>query len=135
MEPASEASTATRTAALWIAAVFILGLALGGVAGYWYAHRATPQLSDEARRHQKTVQLTNVLALTPDQQSQIEVIFSDTQGQFQATRKNADQQIEVWRQKGRDRIRAVLTPEQLPKFEDFLRKLDEDRKNRPPPSR
>jgi Spy/CpxP family protein refolding chaperone len=135
MEPTAETKTATRTAALWIGAVFILGLALGVVAGYWYAHRPAPQLSDEARRHQKVVQLTNVLALTPDQQSQIEVIFSDTQSQFQAARKNADQQIEAGRQKGRDRIRAVLTPEQLPKFEDFLRKLDEDRKNRPPPGR
>ena len=33
--------------------------------------------------------------------------------------------------KARDRIRAVLTPEQLPKFEEFLRKMDEERKNHP----
>ncbi len=32
------------------------------------------------------------------------------------------------RQKGRDEIRATLTPEQKPKFEEFLRKLDEARK-------
>jgi Spy/CpxP family protein refolding chaperone len=40
------------------------------------------------------------------------------------------------RQKGRDQIRAILTPEQKPKFEEFLRRLDEERKrNAPPPPR
>jgi len=37
-------------------------------------------------------------------------------------------QIAELRQKGRDEIRATLTPEQKPKFEEFLRKLDEARK-------
>ena len=39
-----------------------------------------------------------------------------------------DAQIGLLRQKGRDEIRAILTPEQKPKFEEFLRKLDEERK-------
>ena len=38
-------------------------------------------------------------------------------------------QIEQVRQKGRDQIRAILTPEQKPKFEDFLRELDQKRKH------
>ena len=40
------------------------------------------------------------------------------------------------RQKGRDQIRAFLTPEQKPKFEEFLKRMDEERKqNMPPPPR
>lgn len=137
--PASEAATATRKAALWIAAVFILGAALGGVSGYLLAHRGSASqqstLSDDARRHQRVADLTKVLGLTPDQQTQVDAIFSDTQGLFQSAHKQADQQIEATRQKGRDRIRALLTPEQTPKFEEFLRKIDADRKNRPPAPR
>jgi Spy/CpxP family protein refolding chaperone len=129
-------ASATRKAVLWIVAVFILGAALGGVSGYVFAHRtvsaAPPQLSDEAKRHQKVAVLTTTLGLTTDQQTQIDAIFSDTSRQFQAVHKESDAQIEVLRQKARDRIRALLTPEQLPKFEAFLRKMDEDRKNHPP---
>jgi len=129
------ASSATRKAALWIAAVFILGTALGGTSGYLFGHRvsaAAPQLSDEAKRHQKVAALTDLLALSPEQQTQIDAIFADTQGQFQAVHKQSDAQMEVIRQAGRDKIRALLTAGQLPKFEEFLRKLDADRRNRQP---
>ncbi len=34
------------------------------------------------------------------------------------------------REDARNRIRAILTPEQLPKYEEFNRKLDEERKRR-----
>jgi Spy/CpxP family protein refolding chaperone len=129
-------AAASRKAALWIAAVFLLGAALGGVSGYVFGHRvsaAPPQLSDEAKRHQKVAQLTALLTLTPEQQDRLDAIFIDTNTQFQAVHKESDAQIDAVRQKARERIRAVLTPEQLPKFEDFLRKLDTDRKNHPPP--
>jgi Spy/CpxP family protein refolding chaperone len=44
--------------------------------------------------------------------------------------------MEQARQKGRDQIRAILTPEQKPKFEEFLKRMDEERKrNAPPPPR
>ncbi len=39
-------------------------------------------------------------------------------------------QSEQVRKQGREQIRAILTPEQRPKFEEFLRKLDEERKKR-----
>jgi Spy/CpxP family protein refolding chaperone len=128
--------SASRKAALWIAAVFILGAALGGLSGYLFGHRAAAApgpVSEEVKRHQKVAQLTELLALTTEQQSRIDAIFSDTSAQFQEVHKQSDAQLEVVRQKARDRVRAVLTPQQLPKFEDFLRKMDADRKNHPPP--
>jgi Spy/CpxP family protein refolding chaperone len=39
-------------------------------------------------------------------------------------------QMDAIRKEGRDQIRAILTPEQLPKFEEKLRQMDEDRKKR-----
>jgi Spy/CpxP family protein refolding chaperone len=40
----------------------------------------------------------------------------------------ADAQRDALRQQGRTRIRAILTPEQKPKFEEFMHNLDEERK-------
>jgi periplasmic protein CpxP/Spy len=127
------AASATRKAVMWIAAVFVLAAALGSVSGYMYGHRAPgPPLSEDAKRQQKVVTLTKELQLTPEQQTQVDAIFRDTQGKFQAIRKESDAQIEAARQAGRERLRSMLTPEQKPKFEEFLRRLDEDRKNRLP---
>jgi|SRR5277367_5644317 len=129
--------SASRKAAMWIVAVFILGAALGVAGGYLFGVRvaAAPPapMSDEAKRHQKVAELTRVLDLTAEQQTQIDAIFLDTAGKFKDVRKQADAQIETFRQAGRERVRAVLTPEQLPKFEEFLRKLDENRRKNPPP--
>src|SRR5271155_1261114 len=92
-------ASATRKAVLWIVAVFLLGIALGSVSGYVFAHRvsAAPPapLTDEAKRHQKVAMLTSELALTSDQQTQIDAILSDTYGQFRAVHKQSDAQLEV----------------------------------------
>jgi Spy/CpxP family protein refolding chaperone len=68
------------------------------------------------------------LNLVPDQQKQIEAILASVQTQYKAIRQSTEPQINEARQKGREQIRAVLTPEQKPKFEEFLRRLDEERK-------
>ncbi len=73
-------------------------------------------------------QLTKDLGLTPDQAKQLDAILIEWHGRLKAIHEQADVQIAELRQKGRDEIRATLTPEQKPKFEEFLRKLDEARK-------
>ena len=50
------------------------------------------------------------------------------QVEFKTIRKQVDPQIEDARQRGRNQIRAVLTPDQKPQFEEFLKHLDEERK-------
>ncbi len=39
-------------------------------------------------------------------------------------------EFEQIREQGHDQIRQALTPEQRPKFEDFLRRVTEDRRRR-----
>lgn len=126
------ASSVKQRAALWVGVVFLLGAALGGMLGYEFAHRSyaasTAQLSDAAKRQQKVAELTQELSLTNAQKQELDAILTEMQGEFKAIRKQTDPQIEVARQKGRERIRAILTPDQKPKFEDFLRRLDEERR-------
>jgi flagellar basal body-associated protein FliL len=126
-------NSAARKAALWVGLVFVLGLALGGVAGYLFAHQkytvtSAAPTNDAARRAQKVQELTKLANLTPDQNQRVDAIISEVQGQIKTIRKTSDPQIDEVRHKGRERIRAILTSEQKPKFEEFIRKLDEERK-------
>lgn len=133
-------TTATQKAALWVGIVFLLGAALGGMLGYVFAHRSyasapapvPPVLSDAEHRAQKVQKLTQELNLNADQQKQIDAIIGDAQDQYKAIHKSIEPQLDDARQKGRDRIRAVLTPDQLPKFEVFLKKIDDERKKNAP---
>jgi Spy/CpxP family protein refolding chaperone len=124
--------TVQQKASLWLALIFLLGIALGGVLGYAFAHRsyAAPpaQLTAEQRRAQKREQLAREVGLNAEQQSQIAAILDQAQTEYRAIHAVSDPQIDAVRQKSRDKIRQLLTPEQKPKFEEFLRRMDEERK-------
>jgi Spy/CpxP family protein refolding chaperone len=131
---------ATRKAALWVGAVFLLGGALGGVLGYLLAHRpvsaANPPLSEPERRAKRVAEFTKELSLTPQQAQQLDAILMQRHAETKAIRDQTDAQIDAVHQKGRAQVRAILTPEQLPKFEEFLKRMAEERKrNGPPPPR
>jgi flagellar basal body-associated protein FliL len=126
-------TSATRKAALWVGLVFLLGAALGGLGGYVFAHQkytvttAAPT-TDAAKRAQKVQELTRVANLTPEQSQQLDAIIADIQSQMKSIRKTVEPQFNEAREKGRERIRTILNAEQRPKFEEFIRKLDEERK-------
>src|SRR5262249_34657143 len=126
--------TAKRKAALWVGLVFLLGAALGGVLGYVFTYRSyasqPQQLTDEAKRHQRVGQLTEQLHLSNAQAQQLDSVIAGMQSEFKSIRKQVDPQIDDARQRGRNQIRAILTPEQKPGFEEFLRQLDEERKKK-----
>jgi Spy/CpxP family protein refolding chaperone len=127
---------ASRKAAVWVVVVFLLGAIAGGMFGYGYAHRSVAAASaptpEPERRAKRVEQLTRDLSLTPDQAKQLDSILLQWHGNVKAIHDQADAQIGQLRQKGRDEVRAILAPEQKPKFEDFLRKMDEERKRNVP---
>ena len=129
-------NSARRKAALWVGTVFVLGAALGGVIGYLTAHHsasaANPPLSEQERRARKVEELTREVSLTPTQSQQLDAILQQKHAEAKVIHEQADAQIDQIRQKGRDQIRAILTPEQKPKFEEFLKRLDEERKRNAP---
>ena len=127
---------ASRKAAIWVVVVFLLGAVAGGMFGYGYAHRsvaaASAPLLEPERRAKRVAQLTEELGLTSDQAKQLDAILLQYHGQAKAIHDQSDAQMGQLRQKGREAIRAILTPEQTPKFEEFLRKKDEERKHNTP---
>jgi Spy/CpxP family protein refolding chaperone len=132
-------ATAKQRAALWVALVFMLGAALGGMMGFIFAHHpvsANSPMSAQQRRAQKVEQLTREANLTPDQQHQLDAILTQLHAEYKALHEQSDARIDEARQKSRNQIRAILSPEQQPKFEEFLRRMDEERRrNMPPPER
>jgi Spy/CpxP family protein refolding chaperone len=130
-------ATAKRKVALWVGAVFLLGATLGGVLGYLFAHRpvnaANAPLSEPERRARRVEQLTRDLSLNSQQAQQLDAILLQRHTETKAVHEQADAQLSEIREKGRAQVRAILTPEQLPKFEEFLKRMDEERKRSAPP--
>jgi len=68
------------------------------------------------------------VGLTAEQQKQVIAILDEAQGEYKAIHAVSDPQVDAVRQKSRDKIRTILTADQKPKFEEFIRKMDEERK-------
>jgi Spy/CpxP family protein refolding chaperone len=127
-----DANQGSRKAYLIVFVLFILGIALGSVGTYLVTMRvqaARPAgIAPGVPSHMAL--FTRDLNLTPDQQTQIQAILSDTRAHYAELHSKLDPEYEQVRQQGRDHIRQVLTPEQRPKFEDLMRQMDEERRKR-----
>jgi len=128
-----DTSKGSRKAALLVFAVFVLGIALGALDMYQVSSRvltARPQASLAHNPAGTLAIFTKGLDLTPDQQKQVEAIFNETRARYAALHQRLDPEYEQVRQQGRDKIRQILTPEQRPKLEELLHRIDEERARR-----
>jgi Spy/CpxP family protein refolding chaperone len=126
---------ARRKARLWLAAVFVLGLAAGGVFGYSFARRSyastkanVPALSEPERRAKRIAEMTKELGLTPEQANNIDAVLHSAHDEMKVLHDKSDSDADAIRQKARGQIRQILTPEQLPKYEAMLAHMDAERK-------
>jgi len=121
-----------QRAAVWVAVVFVLGALLGSVSGYLFASHSHADikriLSDDERRAQKVAILTRDLHLTQDQQSRLDATIREAQVKFKAIRDASQPQIDATRGEARAKVRSFLTSDQLPKYEEYLQKIDAERK-------
>jgi Spy/CpxP family protein refolding chaperone len=126
-----DANQGSRKAFFLVFLVFALGIALGAVGTYVVTTRVLAAHSPAVRTSANTMAVfTKDLNLTPDQQKQIEAILSDTRARYAEIHKRDDPEYDKTRQEGRDRIRQVLSPEQGPKFEELLLRMDAERLKR-----
>jgi len=112
-----------RKAFLGVMMVFVLGVATGAMGFYLSQVRAGGRATVVER-------LTSELSLTPQQQQQVTAILEETKKNYTAIIDPVRPQMETARHDGRQKIRAILSPEQLPKFEEHLRRIDEERAKR-----
>jgi len=118
-------------AATLVFCVFLTGAVVGGLVVHIFGDRIWPTLASDPSslptRDELLQQLGQQLDLTPEQRTQIKAAMDQTTSDWHRILLTVDPQLEQARQQGRQRIRAVLTPDQLPKFEAFIRHLDEQR--------
>ena len=129
-----------RQARLWLALVFLLGGAIGAAFGYAFAHRSyastlAPQLTEPERRAKRVAEMTRDIGLSPEQSAKLDAILGAAHDDMRKVRDQADTEVDSLREKARNEARAILTDEQKPKFEDFVHKIDAERKKQGPPQR
>jgi hypothetical protein len=122
-----------KKAAIWLALVFILGTATGGVFGYSLARRSyaatkTVMPSEAERRAKKLAEMTQTIGLTPEQAQKADGIIKNAQTEIKTIREKNDAEVDVVRMKTREQMRTFLTAEQLPKFEQYVQRMDEEKK-------
>jgi Spy/CpxP family protein refolding chaperone len=128
-----DANRGNRKAFLLVCVLFVLGVALGSVGTYLVTSHVSAARLQSATTHgpgHAMAMFTRDLNLTPDQQSQIQSILNDTRSKYADLHQKLDPEYEQVRQLGREHIRQILTPDQRPKFEELLRQIDEDRRQR-----
>ncbi|HWX41458.1 MAG TPA: hypothetical protein VN345_09960 [Blastocatellia bacterium] len=127
-----ETKPASQTKArVIILAVFVLGLAAGALSTNLYQRLTNSGPARADRPHGKPTdvldKLNNRLNLSPDQQASIREILQGTFNQYDGIKKDIEPRMDVVRQQGRQRIREVLKPDQLPKYEEMVREHDAER--------
>ena len=130
-------SHGNRKALALIVLVLVLGVALGAVGHSLFDRRvlgaraqAPTFLQPRPNPPRAVTRMTTELNLTPQQQKQIGDILTDMQRRYDAVHEQMNPEFEQIREQGHDQIRQVLTTEQRPKFEDFLKRVDEERRRR-----
>ncbi len=124
-----EFSPDRRKAAALVTLVFVLGIAFG-VAGVLVSRRVAGAGNPGDRQVQQPSQLMRDLQLSADQERQYRQILADTRARYEAIREEMDPKRREVRQRSREQIRLLLTAEQRPGFEEFLRNSRNRRNDR-----
>lgn len=118
----------------WLALLFVLGAAIGGVFGYSVAHRGLrarnpnmQALNEPERRAQRVAEITKEVGLTPEQTQKVDAIIAAAHDEMKTIHDKAETDVNGVRQKARAQIREFLTAEQKLKYQEFVRRLDEER--------
>jgi hypothetical protein len=124
-------SSVKAHSALILAVVFVLGI-LAGVGGTLvvtpWIHRHE-QHHDPRQDRQRFVQhMQKMLDMTPQQTTQFSAILQETTDRWDALHHQVEPQFEAIRQQQRDKVRAILTPQQVQKFNDFVARFDAHRR-------
>ena len=113
--------------------IFALGLATGamGLRLYERSYGASAEgRGGRFDRERYVSLLTREVQLTSDQRKELDRILDDTRGEFAEVRKTIAPQVTEIKERARGRIRAMLTPDQQPRFEAFLKAWDAEREQR-----
>jgi hypothetical protein len=113
--------------AVYLFVVFISGGVVGALGYRMYnppAARSDQHPNPDAWRRQYLDDLRTQVNLTPDQVQKVNAILDATDASFNQARDQHHQEIEKIKEEHRAKLRAILTAEQLPKYETFRTERD-----------
>lgn len=113
--------------ALYLFLVFVSGGVVGALGYRMYSPpsaRSEHRVSPEVWRRQYLDELRTRANLTPDQVQKMNAIMDETDASFNQARAQHHQEIEKIKEDHRAKLRAILTADQLPKYEQFRIELD-----------
>jgi Spy/CpxP family protein refolding chaperone len=125
----------TRRVYLYFAVTFLLGVILGGV-GVYYFGWSTGRWHRGLNKDRAVARLKRALDLSDAQVQQVSQIFDETSQKMRDLQKQIDPQFRGFREEARSRTRQILNPEQVKKFDELVKQMDERhwRHGPPPPA-
>jgi len=112
--------------------IFLLGSLAGALVTHKiYQHRVGSILKGEARPMREMIvrRLDHELHLDPTQQEQLRAIVKETHEEMKNIRRQFRPQTEQIFARSQDRIRAILRPDQLEKYEKIIAERKKRREN------
>jgi hypothetical protein len=112
--------------------IFVLGFAAGalGLNIYFSRIETWRQSAWTGRfdRERYVKQMTEAVGIRPEQMGSLNAILDETREEFLELRKRLNPQFDEIRQRARNRVRALLDAEQQARFDQFLKRWDEERR-------
>ena len=105
--------------------VFALGSVTGAALDSVYRLRSSANQFKEREKGEAFLnRMRSELGLNEQQAAQINTIVNESRNEFRALRAEARPRYDAIRQKERERIRAILTPDQQQKFDQMVARKD-----------
>jgi len=119
----------TRRAYLYFVLTFLLGVLVGGAGAVFYGWY-TGRWQHKFDRQRILRHLRHDLNLSDSQAQHLDQILQDTEKKFKDLHAKTEPEFEAVHQETRERIRRILNPDQLARFNEMVRRFDEMRKSR-----
>ena len=124
-------------ARLIVLAIFVIGFAAGALSMNLYDRFASRSPDETGPTHGPSYLLNKLdqkLSLSDNQKKEIGTILDETNEKYIEIRRDLQPRVKEFeprfdavRQQSRERIRAVLKPDQLPKYEEMVQESDRRR--------
>ena len=119
------------TIALYVGLIFASGVVLGVFGHSLYAvttvvSKTTPK--PEELRKKRLAEMQSRMKLSDDQFAKIASIFDETRAKFHEVRERYKPELDSLESAQRDKVRAVLTPDQRAEYEKMLKEREEQQK-------
>jgi Spy/CpxP family protein refolding chaperone len=120
----------TRRVYIYFIVTFLLGVIVGGAGmcfyGWHWGH-----WPGRAPRRGFVAAMARELKLSASQVTQLDQIMTESRQKYDAARERLEPEFDAIRKETDNRIGQILTPEQLVKFNEMVRRFEERRRPRP----